>query len=231
MTSETTTTNTKANTRELTRSFYSIILDESGSMYAHKADTIGSLKQFFADQHKISSPDSHIQLVTFNHTSKLHWTGQLNFANFDFEYSPLGNTALYDAIYSGIQHADTALGLLDTLDKKPADIYCIIITDGEENASRTHTQAGIRELIKEKTEKYNWKFVFLGANQDAFKAGGGIGINTESCLNFAQNSMATPCAMRSVSQAIYRTKVEGPLSNMRFTDGERYASNSCGHTE
>jgi hypothetical protein len=211
--------------KQLSSSFYSIILDESGSMYQHTADTLGSLKQFLADQRKISAPQSQVQLTTFNHQSTLRWTGKIT-DELGFEYTPRGNTALYDAIHFGVQQAESALGVLSSLGQAPADIYCIIITDGEENSSRQYTQTQSQELIKHKTEQEQWKFVYLGANQDAFKAGASIGVSAETCLNYAQNSKATPNAFRSVSQAIYRQKASGHVAAMEFTDVERTISNT-----
>jgi hypothetical protein len=212
--------------KQLTSSFYAIILDESGSMYQHTADTLGSLKQFQADQRKISAAGSQVQLTTFNHQPTLRWTGKIT-DELAFEYSPRGNTALHDAIHFGIQQTESALAVLHSLGHTPADIYCIIITDGEENASRTYTQTQSQELIKTKTEKENWKFVYLGANQDAFKAGSSIGVGESNCLNYAQNSKATPNAFKSVSQAIYRQKATGDVASMEFTADERMTSNTA----
>lgn len=211
--------------KQLTSSFYAIILDESGSMHQHTADTLGSLKQFQSDQRKISAAGSQVQLTTFNHQPTLRWTGKIT-DELAFEYSPRGNTALHDAIHFGVQQTDSALAVLRSLGQAPADIYCIIITDGEENSSRTYTQTQSQELIKRKTEQEKWKFVYLGANQDAFKAGASIGVGESNCLNYAQNSKATPNAFRSVSQAIYRQKATGDVSAMGFTDVERMTSNT-----
>ena len=68
--------------------------------------------------------------------------------------------------------------------------------------------------------------MYLGANQDAFKAGASIGVCESQCLNYAQNSKATPNAFRSVSQAIYRQKATGDVAAMGFTTDERMTSNS-----
>lgn len=211
--------------RNLTSSFYTIILDESGSMYQHKSDTLGSLKQFQSDQHKISSSTSQVQLTTFNSQPTLRWTGKIT-DTMGFEYTPTGNTALYDAIHFSIQQAEIAISMLKSLEQTPVDIYCIIITDGEENSSTKYTQKQTQELIKRKTDTDNWKFVYLGANQDAFKAGASVGVKQTNCLNYAQNSQATPNAFRSVSQAIYRQKTTGDVASMEFTADERIISNT-----
>lgn len=214
------------NIKQLTSSYYCIILDESGSMYDHKNDTLGSIKQFLDDQKSLSTPESQLQLITFNTTAKLRWTGNIN-QNLDFIYHPEGCTALYDAINFAIQSTEKEYEKLTEEGRKPIDVYVIIITDGEENASQTYKQEHINNMIKQKQEVFKWKFIYLGANQDAFKSGAKIGINKDTCLNYAQNAMATPQALKSVSKAIYRQKSTRRDENMSFTDCERYASNTA----
>ena len=131
-----------------------------------------------------------------------------------------------------VSTVNDVLNTLSRLDRKPNDIYIIIITDGHENSSRKYTQTAVKELI-EKQKSHDWKFVFLGANQDAFKAGSSIGVSTDSCLNYAQNSYATPQALNAVSNGIRRQKFAKAnglsCSSVQFTDVERTASNSAGY--
>jgi hypothetical protein len=208
--------------------YYAVILDESGSMHDFARDTLGSLRQFFNDQRKISTSDSQFLVTTFNTTTDLRFKGTLA-SELAFKYSPCGNTALYDAIGSTVTEV---LNSLSRLDRKPNDVYVIIITDGFENSSRKYTQVAVKDLI-EKQKSHDWKFVFLGANQDAFKTGGAIGVTADSCLNYAQNAMATPQALNAVSNGIKRQKFAKAnglsCSSVQFTSAERAASNSCGY--
>ncbi len=60
----------------------------------------------------------------------------------------------------------------------------VILTDGLENASRYWTQPAIFERIAG-LEAGGWTFAYLGANQDAFAVGGGLGVrhgSTDSWL-------------------------------------------------
>jgi hypothetical protein len=62
-------------------------------------------------------------------------------------------------------------------------IACIL-TDGHENSSQEHTREQIFELIRDHRDK-GWEFVFLAANQDAFKTAESLAIDRGSVLGFA----------------------------------------------
>jgi hypothetical protein len=51
----------------------------------------------------------------------------------------------------------------------------VIVTDGAENASSELTRDAVFRMIENRSEQ-GWAFVFLGANQDAYAEGGGIGV-------------------------------------------------------
>lgn len=203
---------------QATFDYYAVILDESGSMFDFKRDTLGSLYQFFSEQRKVSTTDSPFIVTTFNSTTELRFKGTLA-DDLSFKYSPSGNTALYDAIGTTIMEV---LNSLNKMDRKPNDIYIIILTDGHENSSQKYNCLTVKDLI-EKQKANDWKFVFIGANQDALKTGGAIGVNLDSCLNYAQNAYATQQAMYAVSRGIYRQK-QSRASGVKFNPNERYAS-------
>jgi hypothetical protein len=56
-------------------------------------------------------------------------------------------------------------------------VIFMITTDGIENSSHEFTYEKIKELIKHQQEKFNWEFIFLGANIDAKKEAASIGID------------------------------------------------------
>jgi len=51
-------------------------------------------------------------------------------------------------------------------------VIACILTDGSENASREFSRSKIKEMIEHQRDKYQWEFVFLAANQDAFAEAG-----------------------------------------------------------
>merc|ERR1712088_424634 len=69
------------------------------------------------------------------------------------------------------------MGTLDQY-KDETDNICVIITDGQENASKRFNQKQVFDKIKDFTENKDWMFQYLGANQDAFAVGGSMGITS-----------------------------------------------------
>ena len=51
----------------------------------------------------------------------------------------------------------------------------VITTDGMENASRRYTYEKVKQMIERQKTKYNWEFLFLGANIDAVQTAGQLG--------------------------------------------------------
>lgn len=208
--------------------YYAVILDESGSMRSFKNDTLGSLRGFFNEQRNISKSSSPFVVTTFNTTCTNKFRGTLS-SELDIDYNPTGQTALYDAIGMTINEVQNQLCKLET---RPADVYIIILTDGEENSSTKYSQQLIKDLI-EKQKLQSWKFIYLGANQDAFTAGGVIGITKDSCMNYAQNSYATKNTFNALSSGIQRQKMadfsNGLRNSVAFTTTERVESNSQGN--
>ena len=62
-----------------------------------------------------------------------------------------------------------AIGITISELKKKKNILFVILTDGHENSSEEFTVKQIKELVEEKKEKYNWKFLFLGADITDFR--------------------------------------------------------------
>jgi hypothetical protein len=72
-------------------------------------------------------------------------------------------------------------------------VTVFISTDGEENSSANYTLDSIKAMIKEQTDKYNWDFVFAGANIDAFSTAGSVNIaaaNTKAQAAFDKANTA-----------------------------------------
>jgi hypothetical protein len=204
--------------------YYSIVIDESGSMFDHTKDTLGSLKQFHASQKDVSHADSPFVVNTFNNKVETRFNGTIG-TELVFNYRPEGSTALYDAIGQTITNT---LNYLAKAATKPKDVYMIILTDGEENSSRTYSCDTIKTMI-ETQKAADWKFIFLAANQDAMFSGGNLGIEKGSCLSYAQNKNATPNAMRCVSDGIKRQKgYKGSIESCQvaFTEHERMDANT-----
>lgn len=176
------------------------IIDESGSMYTLTDDTIGGYNSFIEDQ-KNSEGQTAVTLVTFNNTI------QTKYENIDVkdvskldkkDYVPNGMTALLDAV--GLTIDKVGKRLAETPEEnRPSKVIVMITTDGQENASKEYTRSRVKEMIEEQTNKYNWQFLFAGANIDSEKEAESIGINKAFATNYSHNSFGVSSVYRSLS--------------------------------
>ena len=90
--------------------------------------------------------------------------------------------------------------------KRPDKILVAIVTDGHENDSREYNENQIKKLIKQK-EKQDWQFVYLAADQDAFAAGGAIGVTRGNSFSYNNTSAGNAMMFDSLSNAtqLYRS--------------------------
>ena len=78
-------------------------------------------------------------------------------------------------------------------------VLFIIITDGQENASRHYTVDMIRERIEHQKQKYGWEFIFFGANMDAIAEAAKIGIAADRARNYSSDAYGTQIAYSAMS--------------------------------
>jgi len=179
-----------------------VVLDKSGSMDSCKQDTIGGFNSYIKEQSDVEGQEADLTLIQFSNTCDVTFNDLViqDVAGLDDRnYMPGGGTALYDAIGMGIELMDEKLSGSEE-DEKPAKTLIVIITDGGENASRKFNQAKIDSLINER-KKDDWEFVFIGANQDAIKSGGDIGVCRAASLTYDQTRKGTRDAYMSLSSS------------------------------
>ena len=49
---------------------------------------------------------------------------------------------------------------------------------------------------------HNWRFIYLGANQDSFQTGSGLGIDRNTCRNFTTQSGSMTNATKGCSLTV-----------------------------
>lgn len=167
---------------------YVMIIDRSGSMRTIKDDTQGGIRAFVAKQ--LEGVDASKRTVSFYQFDTVH-DKLLDFEPLaraaDYELSPRGGTALLDACGQAVTEVGEKLAALPE-DRRPGHVRVIIATDGQENSSKKYTRAQVRELISRQQDAYDWKFTYLGANQDSFTEAGSIGIAAPSVLSYVSTS-------------------------------------------
>jgi len=76
-----------------------------------------------------------------------------------------------------------------------------IANDGEENASRTFSQAHIADLIAEKRAQC-WEFIFLAANQDAIAEAARLSIPAADARHFVTTPDGTRSSFRGMDELV-----------------------------
>ena len=151
-----------------------VVMDRSGSMQSRRTDAEGGLNAFIEKQ-KTEPGEAVFTLVQFDNVYEFVHTAVPIKSVPPYTLVPRGgSTALLDAVGRAINETVHRLAKMNEADR-PGLVIFVIITDGEENSSKEFKKAQIKAMIQHQTAVYGWQFTFLGANQDAFAEGGGIG--------------------------------------------------------
>jgi hypothetical protein len=196
------------------RRHIAIVLDRSGSMQSVKTDTEGGLRSFLATQAEAPG-ETTVSLYQFDDQYEAVYENATLADVPDFTLAPRGMTALFDAVGRTISAVGAQLAARPE-GERPGEVIVVILTDGQENASREFSLDAVKGQIAVQQDDYGWKFVFLGADQDAFEAAGGMGIARGTTLSYA--SANTTDSMTKAGQMVARGTASGLYA---FTDDER----------
>lgn len=179
------------------------ILDKSGSMSGLEKDTIGGYNSLMEKQRKLDGECVITTVLFDNRYELLHDRIDLRAVTpiTEKEYFVGGATALLDAIGRTI-HKIAAVQEHTAEEYRAEKVMFVIITDGEENASREYSAAQVKELIKRQKERYGWEFVFLGANIDAVETAGRFGIDANRAVDYVPDGRGTELNFRMMSETV-----------------------------
>lgn len=193
------------------------ILDKSGSMSGLEADTIGGYNSMLIKQQAVEG-ECCITTVLFDNTYELlHDRIDIKAVSAitEKEYAVGGSTALLDAIGRTIHKIGNAQK--HTAEEYRAEkVMFVIITDGEENASREYSADKIRAQIQRQKTKYGWEFIFLGANIDAVQTAGRFGIAPDRTADYLADSKGTELNFMVMSKAAATFRESGAIDPMCF---------------
>ncbi len=139
------------------------IIDQSGSMYGSETDVIGGFQKVIEEQRAVKEGKCTVSMFKFEDEVEECFVGKDVNDVGELEYEPGGCTALNDAVCIAVDRVGEWLAAMPE-SERPAKNMVVVITDGQENASRLYTHKDARERIQHQTDKYGWTFVYLGAN-------------------------------------------------------------------
>lgn len=199
-----------------------MLVDRSGSMSSMGTEVVGGCNAFLDKQRATDAQGEqkvHLIAATFDddydiiRNKPLAECPQFEAA----EIAPRGMTALYDAITKVLDQAtEVANGRV-----RPFEAVTIfILTDGEENSSKSTTKEQVTSRITKLEKEFGWEFYFAAANQDAMVTGSSLGVKGTQCVTF---DSATPgacaAAFRNTSSKICAVR-SGDMESAGYTQEE-----------
>jgi len=146
------------------------VIDESGSMQGTESDVIGGFNNFIEQQKTEHQGKITVSLYKFNS----YWSRILNDLPIEEirpltngDYTPGGLTALYDTIGNAITDIENQ-AKYSKREHMASMVMMVIITDGQENASKEYDARKVKQMIQEREQSENWQFIYMGADLDNF---------------------------------------------------------------
>ena len=180
------------------------ILDRSGSMSGLEKDTIGGYNSMLEKQKKTEKGKAYVTTVLFDDKYELLHDGVLLDKMkpiTEKEYYVRGSTALLDAVGKTISQVKANQNSLKK-NQRAKKILFVIITDGEENASREYTAEKVKKMIQEQKKTEKWEFLFLGANIDAVSTVKEFGIDSSRAVRYNSDSIGTQKNFEVLNEAV-----------------------------
>ena len=191
------------------------ILDRSGSMTGLEADTIGGYNSMI-DKQKTEEGEALISTVLFDGlTEVLHDRVPLDKIEHitEKEYYVRGSTALLDAIGGAIHHIGNVHKYARDEDVPEKTLF-IITTDGMENSSREYSYDKVKKMVERQKKKYNWEFIFLGANIDAVSVADRFGVSSSRAVTYEHDSIGTALNFNVMSKMVSCARAAGSAKAM-----------------
>ncbi len=184
------------------------LLDRSGSMAGLESDTIGGFNAFVERQCRLEG-ETVLTTVLFDDEYEVLWNGvsAKDIKLTDKEYFVRGTTALLDAVGKTILEVGNRLSRTN-VEQRPNKVIFVITTDGMENASLEFTYKKVKELIHHQQEKYNWEFIFMGANIDAAKEADSLGISKDNAYKFEATDAGVERMYDTICEAVSEKRMK-----------------------
>jgi len=200
------------------------LVDRSGSMKSIAEAMTSGIDEFINKQ-KLVPGECLVSLIDFDDSYDVRYTA-LSVHNVPkYTLEPRGMTALYDAIGKSLAATGERLRLTPE-SERPSQVLFVIVSDGGENSSKEFKgepgRQQIFDRITHQRSKYQWEFVYLGANQDAYKVGTSLGISGTNSVSYSANEVKTRGMMSSLSANVASYRSEGHSAKEHLFDQATY---------
>lgn len=145
------------------------IIDKSGSVNSYVTDMNNALNDFVqVMQHSHVAEKLMVSTIEFNDKINVV-SGYQPISNVNtFNIKPQGLTALYDAVYAGLENA---VNYREQLEKSglTAKTLVFIITDGDDNASTkkaSDIQNKLHEIYRDESNAFSFTVIMFGVGND-----------------------------------------------------------------
>lgn len=200
-----------------------VVLDRSGSMSAIRRAMEDGFDHLVAEQ-RAAPGECRVTLVQFDSEAiETVYAGRSVADVPPLVLEPRGFTPLLDAVGRTVEQTGQRLSALDE-PVRPGKVVVLVITDGAENASREYTRAQVMALVKHQSDVYQWKFVYLGANVDAFAEAGGMGFAAGSAASYTPTATGVGHAYAAMSASLVSYR-DGTSDTLSFDDAARQKMN------
>ena len=203
------------------QSHITVILDRTGSMESIRNDVIGGFNSFLQQQQAIAEMASFtlVQFDSKNSHEVLHRLVPIDKVRpLDRDtYLPRACTPLYDAIGRGILDLEAGLAAMPDAER-PRNVVFVIVTDGQDNASRDYDRVRVARLITAK-KTLGWQFLFLSADLEAFVDAGRFGVDADTRLHFSKDKQGNDAAWASASGKLSDFR-SGKVSKVTFDESD-----------
>ena len=192
-----------------------VLIDRSGSMSSLWEEALTSVNSYakkLADQ----NVDTEITVAFFDGSNGLDFEVARQCRPETFrkltneDAMPRGMTPLSDAVGKIVAMAEAG-----TYDK----VAIIIMTDGQENASREYTVQTAKQAL-DRCRKRDWAVTFLGANFDNVSQAASYGVNLRGTVCSTAQNMSDTFATLGTKRGFYASASAG-AGSMDFTPDEQ----------
>lgn len=205
------------------------VIDQSGSMMDVVPGTVAGFNHFVNEQKELAvGGEAFLSLTLFSSGFDVRYVAEpienipeMTASFGPNPYSPNGSTALLDAVAATIKGIELWVHKRDFKGR----VQIMILTDGQENASREwhirqpRVEGDDRDLLGliEWKQKEGWEFVFLGAGGTEWleRTFGSVIVDTDHVFAYANDNASNTAAYAAASASVVGTRVLG--SNFSMT--------------